>query len=532
MTFNRTAMYLRKSRADMEAEARGEGETLEKHKKHLLEYAKNNNLNIVKIRKEIVSGEHLFNRPEMMQLLQEVREKKYDSVLVIDIERLGRGNMQEQGLILETFKESDTKIITPLKIYDLNNELDEEHTEFETFMSRRELKKTTRRLQRGRIDSVKEGNYLGTHPPYGYEIVKSYKTRTLAPLPEESKIVKLIFSWYTDPIPEKRLGSSAIANKLNEMGVKTKRGMQWTSSSVLAIIKNAVYAGRIQWKKKDIKRTSPGKKEARTRPKEDWIDVEGKHEALVSLETFNKAQEILKTKYHVPYQLLSGITNPLAGLIRCNKCGASMVFRPYTKQKPHIKCYNAPRCQNKASNFELVEQRLLQGLQAWLADYKAQWDKFENHVNDENEKQEIEIKKAALASLKNELKQTEKQKLKLFELLERGIYSEELFLERSQVITATLDELKTNIKKIEQELNTNQQQQKENIKEILPYYENILDLYFKTDDPKKKNAMLKSILHKAVYNKEKHQMRDEFELVIYPKLPEQIQSITTISSSL
>lgn len=90
MTFNRTAMYLRKSRADMEAEARGEGETLEKHKKHLLEYAKNNNLNIVKIRKEIVSGEHLFNRPEMMRLLQEVREKKYDSVLVIDIERLGR----------------------------------------------------------------------------------------------------------------------------------------------------------------------------------------------------------------------------------------------------------------------------------------------------------------------------------------------------------------------------------------------------------------------------------------------------------
>lgn len=125
----------------MEAEAKGEGETLEKHKKHLLEYAKNNNLNIVKIRKEIVSGDKLFNRPEMMQLLKEVEEKKYDSVLVIDIERLGRGNMQEQGLILETFKESDTKIITPLKIYDLNNEIDEEHTEFETFMSRRELKK-------------------------------------------------------------------------------------------------------------------------------------------------------------------------------------------------------------------------------------------------------------------------------------------------------------------------------------------------------------------------------------------------------
>ncbi|VEB19960.1 recombinase [Bacillus paralicheniformis] len=160
-----------------------------------------------------------------------------------------------------------------------------------------------------------------------------------------------------------------------------------------------------------------------------------------------------------------------------------------------------------------------------MADYKAQWDLFENQANEENEKQEVEIKKAALASLKNELKQTEKQKIKLFELLERGIYSEEIFLERSQVITTTLDELKTNIKKIEQELKTTQQQKKQNIKDILPHYENILDLYFKTDDPKKKNAMLKSILHKAVYNKEKHQMRDEFELVIYPKLPEQNQPI-------
>ena len=70
---------------------------------------------------------------------------------------------------------------------------------------------------------------------------------------------------------------------------------------MLAIIKNAIYAGRIQWKKKDIKRTGPGKKEARTRPKEEWIDVEGKHEALISLETFNKAQEILKqsTTFHI-----------------------------------------------------------------------------------------------------------------------------------------------------------------------------------------------------------------------------------------
>ncbi len=526
-SLNRTAIYLRKSRADMEAEERGEGETLEKHRKHLLDFAKENGLNIIKIRKEIVSGDSLLHRPEMMKLLQEIEAREYDSVLVIDIDRLGRGNMKEQGLILETFKESNTKIITPRKVYDLNNEWDEEHTEFETFISRRELKNTTRRLQRGRIASIKEGNYLGTAPPYGYEIVKTYKTRTLKPHPEESKIVKLIFDWYTNPDPDIRMGSSAIANKLNDMGVRTKKGDYWKPSSVLFIIKNAVYAGRIQWKKKDYKKsTTVGKKrDTKTRPKEDWIDVEGKHEGLVSLETYNKAQEILKTKYHIPYQIVNGITNPLAGLIRCKKCGGSMVYRPYTKQKPHIKCVNAPRCQNKASNFELVEQRLLQALNEWFRGYKAQWQHYKQNESNEKKSQEQEIKKAALNSLKNELAQTEKQKIKLFELLERGIYSEELFLERSEAVTSSINELKINIQKLEKELRVIKEDNKKNIDEILPYYENILDLYYKTDDPKKKNAMLKSIIHKAVYNKEKHQFRDEFELVIYPKLPEENDSI-------
>ena len=74
-SLNRTAIYLRKSRADMEAEERGEGETLEKHRKHLLDFAKENGLNIIKIRKEIVSGDSLLHRPEMMKLLQEIEAK-------------------------------------------------------------------------------------------------------------------------------------------------------------------------------------------------------------------------------------------------------------------------------------------------------------------------------------------------------------------------------------------------------------------------------------------------------------------------
>ena len=102
-----TCIYLRKSRADIEAEKEGQFETLNRHKTTLLKVAKERNLNIIDIKEELVSGEYVEHRPRMMELLEEVKNKKYDAVLVMDLDRLGRGNMQDQGLILDTFKNSE-----------------------------------------------------------------------------------------------------------------------------------------------------------------------------------------------------------------------------------------------------------------------------------------------------------------------------------------------------------------------------------------------------------------------------------------
>lgn len=84
----KTCIYLRKSRADEDLEKTiGEGETLSKHRKALLKFAKEKKLNIVEIKEEIVSGESLFFRPKMLELLKEVENKQYDGVLVMDMQR-------------------------------------------------------------------------------------------------------------------------------------------------------------------------------------------------------------------------------------------------------------------------------------------------------------------------------------------------------------------------------------------------------------------------------------------------------------
>ena len=133
-------MYLRKSRADREAEQRGEMETLARHEATLLALAARNHHPITKIYREVVSGETIAARPCMQELLSEVEAGIWTGVYVMEVERLARGDTVDQGIVQRTFQYSETLIVTPAKIYDPNNEFDEEYFEFGLFMSRREYK--------------------------------------------------------------------------------------------------------------------------------------------------------------------------------------------------------------------------------------------------------------------------------------------------------------------------------------------------------------------------------------------------------
>ena len=122
---NKVAVYLRKSRDD-DMETRDE--TLKRHEQILVDYADRNNLIIKDTFREVVSGESLKNRPKALKMLDNVRSGMYDGVLVVELERLSRGNQIDQAEIMEIFKKSGTKIYTLTKVYDLasENEFDTE----------------------------------------------------------------------------------------------------------------------------------------------------------------------------------------------------------------------------------------------------------------------------------------------------------------------------------------------------------------------------------------------------------------------
>jgi DNA invertase Pin-like site-specific DNA recombinase len=498
----KTAIYLRKSRSDEELEKRlGEGETLHKHRNMLLKFAKEKNLSIIKIFEEIVSGESLFHRPQMLELLKEVETNNYEAILCMDIDRLGRGNMQEQGIILETFKKSNTKIITPRKTYNLQDDFDEEYSEFEAFMSRKELKLINRRLQRGRLHSINEGNYIATLPPYGY--IKS--NGTLVPHPDQSQVVQIIFELYT----QENMATKPIANYLNSLGIKSYTNINWTAHAVSSILNNAIYAGKIVWKKKESRKPNdPAKRrEVRKRSQSEWIIVDGKHEALISEAVYNKAQEIKQSKFSTPVKLGVDLVNPLASLIICKICGAKMCRRPYQNQLAHLRCPS--ECGNKSVRFEFVVQRVIETLEKIFS------SQYNNNL--ENYIPTTQILEKSIQAALQEKEKLENQKLKLYDLLEQNIYDVATFLERSKTLANKINDIDTTIKELSIKI------QEENEKKIdKNFFEKgikVLESYKLTDEIIEKNKLLKTILEKAVYYKSKDQRGDNFELLIYPKYP-------------
>ena len=157
------AVYLRKSRAEEGMET---DEVLRNHRQWLTECADRHGLDIVAYFPEVVSGESLYARPQMLRMLEAVEAGEYDAVLCMDLDRLSRGRMKDQGMILDAFRDSGTLIVTPDKVYNLTDEIDDELAEFKTFMSRREYKIINKRLRRGLQRSIQDGCYVA-NAPYG-----------------------------------------------------------------------------------------------------------------------------------------------------------------------------------------------------------------------------------------------------------------------------------------------------------------------------------------------------------------------------
>lgn len=480
---NNVAIYLRKSR-DEDNETRDV--TLARHEKMLRDYCERNDLIIKKIYKEVVSGESISARFEMQRLLIDVKAGLFDAVVVIELERLSRGNQADQAEILEVFKKTGTKIHTLTKIYDLasDNEIDEEFFEFGLFMSRREYKVICRRLLRGRMSALLEGYYTGSVLPYGFTKEKREKGYVLIPDESEADVVRMVFSKYTSGA-----GISEIAHDLNACGIRQRNGKLWQPQRIREILKNQTYIGMLHVKNQKIEM--------------DW--TKGKHDALIDDETFQKAQRRLSSGAPKTKKALE-MVNALAGLVKCSECGSSMLMKMNGAHVKYLVCPSV-QCPTLSHKFEEIEQQLIFELSEALRGF---------HQFVEDNSSIIKEKASQRANLADridaEIKKKESMIERCCELLEEGIYTKEKYLSR---VKSLEDEMNGLIENRQQLLDDTDDQELEHIKTGIPILEKCLQKYADMD-VKTKNEILRSLIEHIEYNKKER--GNDFILKIYMKI--------------
>lgn len=499
-------MYLRKSRADLEAEARGEGDTLARHEHTLLDLARQQRLPIGKIYRELVSGERIANRPVMQQLLAEVEAGRWAGVLVTETSRLARGDTLDQGIVAQAFKYSHTRIVTPQKAYDPTNEIDEDWIEMGLFMARQEYRMIRRRQIAGTRAAKTEGRYTGNVPPYGYERVKLDRGWTLRPVPEQAAVVLSIFRMYLSG-----MGYTRIADRLNELQVPAPKGERWSPFSIPGFLHNPHYAGYIPEKfRPSCKQVKDGKLTV-SRPRASGGKLyKGLHEAIVPPEIWKAAQKHKNATVHAPYN--RGIENPLCGLIICDHCGRRMQRKPAGKKAPYemIMC-KTKGCPTVASSLEVLEKTVIAALKDYLRDLE---------LHGEPDAPDLAAEKAAVASIEKEIEEVNSRIQRTFELVENGTYTKELFLARQSELGKKRAELLESKSAIEQKI-ADSRRKSEDYAQLSPRIRSVLDAYDFDAPAEMRNELLKQVLHHVEYHKTvrlRYKEKDDFSITLHPSI--------------
>ena len=385
-------VYLRKSRAD--SPDLSVEEVLTKHETILDEWMEKNLPSPIPPEnryKEVVSGESLADRTEFQKLLKRIESPAIKAVLVVEIARLGRPDMEEIGRITKIFRYTNTFVITPMMTFDITNEYERDMFERELKRGNEYLEYTKKLLKRGLELSVKSGNYICSKPLYGYDkiVIMEGKRRcpTLAVNEEQANIVRMIFDWYIN----ENIGTQTIADRLNEMGVKPPEISLWRADTIRHMLENPHYIGKVRWnKRKGILVVDNGEfRKTRLQNKnEDFLLCDAKHEAIISEEQFYAAKE-KRGRSHKTCRNKE-LRNPLASLLYC-ECGRAIAFRQPTRdgeyREARLVCNGQKYCANASCSVGEMIEFTANLLRKKIAEYEIEAKKGDDNSNKYHEKQ-------------------------------------------------------------------------------------------------------------------------------------------------
>ena len=428
-----------------------------------------------------VSGKSMKGRLALQELLKDAGEGVFDEVIVWKINRMAR---KQLDLL---------KIVELLNKYNIAFRSYSESFETETPMGRfalqmmgavGELERNTiventisGHKQRAREGKWNGGIILGYKTKEVLESTHKKKETRLVVVPEEANLVRLIFDLYASG-----KGLKAITNQINHEGYKTKKDNPFSVNGVKDILHNPTYIGKIRY---NVRENWSEKRRKGINP--DPIIVDGEHEAIVNISTWEKVQELYKKKSGRPKRTFDG-SYPLTGLLRCPVCGHGMVAGRVVKKRKDgskyiLRYYYCGAWRNKGSSVcksngikaEIAENYVFDRLEAVLCNEVVLKDLI-GRLND-GRVEKIKPYKEELVNIDKNIKNAALKRERYFKLFEESIIDKMLLASKLEEISGEIERLESRKQILSSSIEENNVKSLpyELIKDVLLNYKQVLN---------------------------------------------------------
>ena len=467
--------------------------SLETQKEFFLEYTKRTGDNLIKLyADEGISGTKIKNRKEFQRMLADAEKGLFDMVVVKDISRFARNTVD---LLQSVRKLKSLGIETQFLTANMTSMGNSEFvlTIFGA-LAQEESANTSKRIKFGKKMNAEKGRVPNI--VFGYDkTIGDYFNLSINE--NEAKAIRQIFQWYT----EEGYGGSKIANMLNERGIKTKRGNNWSQNAVCRILTNEIYIGKIINSKEEIVDFLTGQR--KEKDESEWLVTIRPELRIIEDEVFDKAQDILKGRhdsFKITHERQSN-KYLFSTLIKCKECGWSFrrTVRQYKNTYVRWVCsgHNGKGADSCPNAVTVDEEELIQALQEYFQEILSKKKKVINYVIKEFQRvykakdENIEYEK----QLNVELNKLRKSREKYMDMYTDDLISREELNEKIGGMRKEIERLENELKMVSYHL-TKGEQLEAILNSTFKQLEDITDVHEMT------NAQLKRLINKIEVDKD------------------------------
>ena len=253
------------------------------------------------------------DRPDYQQMMARIRTGEFSHLLVWKIDRISR-NLLDFAAMYSELKQLGVVFVSKNEQFDTSSAMGEAMLKIILVFAELERNMTAERVSAVFLSRANDGIWNGGKVPFGYAYDK--QTKTFSILEDEAKTVRLIYALY-----ESSKSLVTVSKALNERGIKTRSGSEWSPTTVHTMLSNPFYSGTYRYNyrnESDPHHHVPKKKE-------DWILVKNHHPAIVSPEHQAAVELILASKSYGKNQTYQRKNiHAFAGLLTCGYCGSTM----------------------------------------------------------------------------------------------------------------------------------------------------------------------------------------------------------------